>query len=207
MLPAGSTTLIATKSGYNPKLVQGVNVPSSGPVTQNIQLQPVDSTTPVSKIEFVLTWADHPDDLDSHLSGPDGQGGRFHILYNNPAPVDFADLDIDDTTAFGPERVTVRRSLSAGTLNDELGEYHYWIHNFSQSTFGPSDPNDPTTASNATVTVLVDGVQLGRYLVASATGNLDDDIWHVVNLQIDANGTAVPTVIQTLQLGDVNTTL
>jgi hypothetical protein len=204
VLPAGSAILTAARSGYNTEVVPGVNVPSSGSITQDIQLRPI--VTAVSQIQFVLTWGAQPNDLDSHLSGPDGQGGRFHILYNNRAPVDFADLDIDDTDAFGPERVTVRRSASTGGML-VAGEYRYWVYNYNRSTFGPTDPNNPATASNAVVTVLVDGVQLARYLVANAVGNPDDDIWHVVNLQLDTTTIVAQTLVETLQLGDENTIL
>ena len=145
----------------------------------------------------MLTWGDQPADLDSHLSGPDGLGGRFHILFSNRTPVDFADLDIDDTTGLGPERVKMRKSPSAGGIF-VAWDYHYWVHNFNQSTYANS---------NTTVTVLVNGVQLGRFLVASAICNPDDDIWRVINVQINTNVTPVVTPIQTFQQGDQNTIL
>jgi hypothetical protein len=123
---------------------------------------------------------------------------------NNRNPVTFASLDLDDTTAFGPETITVRRSPALGTFVP--GEYRYWVHNFTESTFGPSDPTDPTTASNAVVTVLQNGVLVRQFTAASAAGNPQDDIWRVVDLQIDANGTVVLNTIQTFQLGDTLTT-
>lgn len=116
-------------------------------------------------------------------------------MYRNRAPLDFADLDIDDTTANGPERTTVCRSPSAGGLFVAC-EYHYWVHNYSHRH--PDHLGPTFAASKAVVTVLVNGVQLGRYRIVNATGNQDDDIWHVVNLKIDANGTQVATTIQQL---------
>ena len=48
--------------------------------------------------------------------------------------------------------------------------------------------------------------QIGRFDVVNATGP-EDDLWHVVDLTIDANGNVVPLVVQTFQPGDQNAVL
>lgn len=106
--------------------------------------------------------------------------------------------DLDDTTAFGPETITIRRSppTTAGVF--VAGVYRYWVHNFIGSTFA---------GSSAVVTVLSNGTQLGRFEVLNATGTPSDDIWYVVDLTIAANGNVVLTVRQTVQQGDGTTVL
>ena len=83
------------------------------------------------------------------------------------------------------------------------GDYHLWVHNFSGTTFD---------GSNAVLTVLTadpqgNVSQVGRFEVVNATGTLADDLWHVVNLTINANGNVVPNVVQTLQPGGVGDVL
>lgn len=195
--PAGGKSLRTTASGYQTGR-NSTNVPATGDSTPvDIKLRRI----PVSNdLIIVLTWGVQPSDLDSHLSGPDGQVDRFHLFFGNltSPPVEFAGLDVDDTTeGQGPETIKVRRSPSVGTFI--AGEYRYWVHNFSRSTFAASD---------AVVKVSQNGVQLGQFAAANAAGDPADDIWHVVNLQIDTNGTVSRiTAIQTFQPGDENTIL
>ena len=50
----------------------------------------------------ILTWGSSPSDLDSHLEGP-----GYHVFYSNKTGKN-AELDVDDTTSYGPETVTFR---------------------------------------------------------------------------------------------------
>ena len=138
---------------------------------------------------------------DAHLSGPDGQGDRFHLLFTNRAqpPVPFASLDTDDTSSFGPETVTIGTTAGAFVA----GDYHVWVHNYVASTFA---------GSSAVVTVLrmdSQGIptQLTRQEVQFAQGDPSDDLWHVVNLVVDSGGGVGITVVQTLKQGDSTTIL
>jgi uncharacterized protein YfaP (DUF2135 family) len=188
--PAGQKTVLATAPacGFN---TGTANVPSSGD-SQQVVISLNCNAVVVDRIVAILQWAAQPSDLDAHLSGPDEQGGRFHLFFGNRAqpPVPYASLDTDDTTSFGPEVLTI--SKSAGVF--VAGDYHVWIHNFIRSTFA---------GSSAVVTVLrmdPQGVptQLTRQEVQFATGDPADDIWHVVNLNVGANGSVAVTVVQTL---------
>jgi hypothetical protein len=121
--------------------------------------------------------------------------------------VSFADLDLDDTTALGPETITIRRSPATAAGVFVAGDYRCWVHNYT----GKFDPTSSFVGSGAAVSVTaVDAQgnlsQIGRYEVVNATGT-SDDLWHVVNLAIDANGNVVPTVVQTFQPGDESTVL
>ncbi|WP_354625746.1 hypothetical protein [Psychromonas sp. MME2] len=78
-----------------------------------------------SKIE--LKWGEAPDDLDSHLYGPNGDGGRFHISFYNESEVVGGStiyLDVDDTNSYGPEVITIPEYNVPGT-------YQYYVHNYS----------------------------------------------------------------------------
>lgn len=74
----------------------------------------------------VLTWGALPTDLDSHLTGPDGDGGTFHIYYSDPGNDSippYAQLDVDDTNSYGPETTTIFKQLP--------GSYCFYVNNYS----------------------------------------------------------------------------
>ena len=78
-------------------------------------------------IRVVLQWGETPRDLDSHMSGPiAGSGGRFHVFFGqkgSPGQLPFTSLDVDDTTSYGPETVTVEQQA--------MGVYRYLVHDFT----------------------------------------------------------------------------
>ena len=197
--PAGQKTVIATAQACGSGTAT-VNVPTSGN-SQQVVIPLNCSAVVVESIVAILQWGMQPSDLDAHLSGPDGQGGRFHLFFANRAqpPVPYVSLDTDDTTSLGPEMLTISKSAGAFVA----GDYHVWIHNYTSSTFA---------GSNAVVTVLrmdPQGVptQLTRQEVNLATGDLAGDLWHVVNLNVGAGGSVAITVVQTLQTGNSSTIL
>jgi hypothetical protein len=210
--PAGSTEVIASAPGYSEDFVTAT-VPATGNFDcQNLPPNPVNiklSRIAVMAFQIRLDWGTQPSDLDSHLSGPNPAGGRFHLFYANRGqpPVPFVELDLDDTTALGPETITIRRSPATAAGVFVAGDYHYWVHNYSAKY----DPAATFVGSGAAVSVsAVDAQgnlsQIGRYEVVNATGT-EDDLWHVVDLTIDANGNVALNVVQTFQPGDQNTVL
>lgn len=172
--PAGAWTLRATQVGY---------VPATVPVT----LTP-DEATEVSigllrigaggdGVAVVLSWGNEPADLDLHVSGPDGSGGRFHIAYYALNPVAHASLDLDDLVSFGPETVTISPTQTGTYV---AGDYHVWIHNFSgQPGFDVSD---------GIVTIFAGGAQFAQYQVGDASGDSALDIWRVIEFSIAEDG-------------------
>lgn len=61
-----------------------------------------------SKIE--LKWGENPSDLDSHFYGPTDGNDRFHVYYaNDSVVINGASiyLDVDDTSSYGPEVITI----------------------------------------------------------------------------------------------------
>ncbi|OGC91119.1 MAG: hypothetical protein A2W25_08310 [candidate division Zixibacteria bacterium RBG_16_53_22] len=81
--------------------------------------------------QFRLTWGENPSDLDSHLWTPLFGSNPYdsalaHVCYYRNGSVDappYADLDVDDVTSFGPERVTIYQHFP--------GTYVYAVHHFS----------------------------------------------------------------------------
>lgn len=204
--PAGFNDVFASAPGYGEDLATAT-VPATGSFDcQNLPPNPVNiklSRIAVMAFQIRMDWGAQPSDLDSHLSGPIPAGGRFHLFYDNRTqpPVPFVELDQDDTTALGPETITIRRSPANAAGVFVAGDYHYWVHNFS-ATFNVSAT---FIGSGAAVTIsAVDPQgnlsQVGRYEVAHATG-ASDKMWHVVNFTIDANGNITANVVQTFKPG------
>ena len=74
---------------------------------------------------LVLSWGAEPKDLDAHVIGPIPSSSQsFHISYRNMrAYGDRHFLDIDDTTGYGPETITL------GGL--DKGTYAFAVHDYS----------------------------------------------------------------------------
>ena len=122
----------------------------------------------------MLTWGTSPSDLDSHVTGPGSQGGRFHVYYaSSTAP--FANLDLDDTSGEGPETVTITATAAAAQ-----GMYRYSVHNFStQGSAGAAG----IAGSPATVRVYGPTGLLKTY-TAPAAGAAGGNTWRVFEITV-----------------------
>ena len=84
----------------------------------------------VGEIRLVLTWGASPTDLDSYLTGTASDGSWVKVYYAAPSAADrngnaIADLDVDDTSSYGPETIT---------LHDVNGSYEYHVEDYTRST-------------------------------------------------------------------------
>jgi len=79
---------------------------------------------------IVLQWGLNPRDLDSHLTGPTPSGGRFHVFYSHTIENEAAELDVDDTSSYGPETITIHRLIP--------GVYRYAVHDYTNRNVNPS---------------------------------------------------------------------
>lgn len=83
------------------------------------------------QLRIVLTWGETPRDLDSHLVGTTADGQKAHmyygqkVVYNSEGRVEFQ-LDVDDTTSFGPETTTI--------YHPESEDYEFYVHNYSRGS-------------------------------------------------------------------------
>lgn len=120
----------------------------------------------------MLSWGLNPGDIDSHLSGPlsgavaDTNGlSRFHVFYGDKTYPDAgADgsgatvfLDVDDTTSYGPETVTVRHV--------ENGIYRYTLHDYTNRA---SNVSSAMSRSRAKVQVFLGDGTSETYSIPSS---------------------------------------
>jgi uncharacterized protein YfaP (DUF2135 family) len=140
--------LIVKKAGYSNLVVK---CPCSG---TTYAISPVMNS--LDGMRIVLNWGANPHDLDSHIVYPGN-----HIFFENKRGAD-ANLDVDNTTGFGPETITLTRK--------HVGErYVYAVHDFT-------DRNSPQTdrlgSSGAKVFVYVGQTLVKTYYVPAGNGNL-----------------------------------
>lgn len=165
----GTYTIRASRSGF----VDGsdvVTVTSTQAIAPTVFLSPVGSGV---AWRFVLQWGASPSDLDAHLTGPIvNSQSRFHVWWDDEGSLGaspFAALDIDQTTGFGPETITMAQEFA--------GTYRFYVHNFSQET--------SLRSSSARVTVYRGNVQVASY----SPPQTDGEFWTVFEI---TNGTLVP---------------
>ncbi len=115
----------------------------------------------------VLTWGSSPSDLDSHLEGP-----GYHVYYQAMTGTN-AQLDVDDTTSYGPETVTFR------TEDDKT--YTYYVHDFSNKGNAGSTA---LQASGAVVTVYNGGNNIATLHVPTGTAGIYWNVFTIRNGQI-----------------------
>ncbi len=106
-----TTLLIVKKVGYSNLVVK---CPCAG---TTYAISPV--MTSLDGMRIVLNWGANPLDLDSHLVFPNN-----HVYFSSQTG-DQANLDVDDTTSYGPETITITRKK-------EGQRYMYAVHNYSE---------------------------------------------------------------------------
>lgn len=158
-LPMGNYTVTASKSGF---ITASFNIyVSVGSIEdQNCAISP---ETIGGNFRVVLTWDDDPHDVDSMVLAL-GESEYFlyfddTLIYENGAII--ASLDVDDTSGYGPETIT----LSTNSNSD----YFYIVRKY--------DGYEYLSQSNAKVTLYQDGRMLGTFNVPTDQGT--GDYWNV----------------------------
>ena len=168
----GNYTAQISKTGYVTEYFSLLSIGGTTRANQNATITPVISA---SEIRFVLTWGAAPNDLDSHMLVPTS-GTPTHIYYGNPGSKTtspFAALDVDDTSSYGPETITV--------YSQQPGDYTYYVYNFTGS------PDISTSGAQVKVYM---GSSVRTFNVPAGTGRY----WKVCRV----NGTTL-TPINTLE--------
>lgn len=174
-VPTSNTTIQASKSGYI-ALSYSLSLAENEQKVVNFALSPALSANEAFRI--VLTWGENPRDLDSHLLVPtsDTNGNQgYHIYFsykgiNDSEQYPYAYLDIDDTSSFGPETVTIYRRLTQ--------TYKYYVHHYAGS--------GQLNTSSAVVSVYNQNGLVKTYNVPSSGSGI---YWYVFD--INANGQIV----------------
>lgn len=127
-LPTGYYTMEVAKSGYTDNYINVVVV-GGREVVRQITLSPRLNE---NEMRIVLEWGASPSDLDSHLIGESTNGGQFHVSYSNTRYYEngqlHAELDLDDTSSYGPETITVQGMKIS---DNENGTYQYYVHDYT----------------------------------------------------------------------------
>lgn len=133
----GSYTFTNLGAGYYTAEISGSGFSRSyftliciGGINLDDQTATIAPVLASGETRIVLTWGVTPSDLDSHLIGPDGTGGQFHVYFaedqhpftGNPR----VSLDLDDVNSFGPETITIHQQVA--------GTYRYSVHDFSNGS-------------------------------------------------------------------------
>ncbi|HYO59892.1 tetratricopeptide repeat protein [Archangium sp.] len=109
-----SVNLIIKKEGYSNLVARcpcnGLTYALSPVMTQNLD-----------GMRIVLNWGAKPEDLDSHLVHP-----STHVYFSEKKG-DLANLDVDDTTSFGPETITLEKKKPGV-------KYLYAVHNYTEGS-------------------------------------------------------------------------
>jgi uncharacterized protein YfaP (DUF2135 family) len=122
-------------------------------------------------ITMKLTWGAAPGDLDSHLYTPSGA----HVYFSRKGSLlaePFANLDVDDTSSFGPEVITLTRLM--------VGTYRYHVDNYSGFRAGSF------TNATARVELNVPGRAAELFTPPTVEEPSGTRVWTLFELDVDA---------------------
>lgn len=145
-------------------------VPEEFPTQWNLPMTPLLAP---GETRIVLTWNEIPWDLDSHLVSD-----SFHVAFWDRDGYDRsgnhrANLDLDDTTSYGPETVTIYDGVD--------GTYTYFVHDYTNSG-GSWSGGGSLATSGATVRVYQRSGLVAEYHVPTQGSGL---VWTVFRLHSD----------------------
>ena len=173
-LTSGMYTVTAIKDGYITSSFNIVVKEDEDVDNQNGTISPVLKD---KEYRIVLRWGSRPSDLDSHYNAI---AEADHVYYSNKRGK-AANLDVDDTSSYGPETITVTDfdSLSNGFV--------YSVHNYSNKSESSSQA---LSESDAYVTVYH-----GKYepVVFHVPVGYVGTVWNVFKVNSEGNIEAINT--------------
>jgi hypothetical protein len=175
-LPAGTFRLLIDESSYYKKIVDGLQFEEDSNYLGDFCLIKL----PELGYRIILTWGVDPNDLDAHITGPDGLGGRFHVCYwNKFSPDSSVNLELDDAWQYGPETVVISE------FNN--GTYRYSVHNYTDQSAngGNGIYNSPAKVE------IYDSEKLIEQYIAPAFDSLSGNTWKVFEINVSQG---VPTI-------------
>jgi len=169
--PVGIFIQVIRHENFFTTVVEDVNVEEG---VNNLPPTTAVETVEAGALRIVLTWGLSPSDLDSHLTGPETGGGRFHCYFDNQYPNEQVNLDVDDIYSYGPETTTIIELVT--------GTYRYSVHNYSnQSSSGSQD----IAASPAKVEIF--GIE-GKLASFSPPPSTPGNTWRVFEMEVSTEG-------------------
>lgn len=176
-IPVGYYTVEASLNGY----VTGYsNISVLSDNSKNDFDFTITPELAADEVRIVLTWGASPYDLDSHLIGRTPDNGSFNVYYSDQQyyfdGVEMANLDVDDTSSYGPETITI--------IEDIYGTYTYAVHDYSNKALSYSTD---LSFSGAVVRVFSGSNQVAEYNVPTDQAGT---YWTV--FEIDSSGRIMP---------------
>lgn len=123
----GAYTVVVTMPGFIEESFSIYVPDASAELSNDFTISP---TLSADEIRIVLTWGAFPSDLDSHLHGTMDDGSSIWVYYSwmhgedNAGNV-VAELDVDDTSSYGPETITI---------HDTNGVFYFDVADFTETT-------------------------------------------------------------------------
>ncbi len=180
-LKSGNYTLTASKEGYSDTSYNIVVYPGTtdeNPAINETMSPEMDD----GYYRIVLTWGVDPRDLDSHMVAETSSGGSIHVAYydKNPDP-HYANLDVDDTSSYGPETVTI-------TNFEGLSNIRYAVHDYTNRY---EEPSNALSNSGAVVRIYKGNTLLRTFNVPTGYGGTE---WDVFELKSDGTIVSLNTM-------------
>lgn len=161
---AGYYTAEFSKEGFVTGYVNVFAAENQG--SQDAVLTPILSN---NEYRIVLTWGENPRDIDSHVEGKLTNGSNFHVYFSHKNQMDgdvlVCSLDVDDTTSYGPETITLNPTVT--------DPYYYYVHHYAGS-------GSISDTSNAIVKVYCGDALIHTFNVPANQG--DGKYWNVFAL-------------------------
>jgi len=155
-LPSGNYCIqvVDERDVEEPYISTQINVKILGGITIHNQDATVSSVLVDGQLRIVLTWGSHPYDLDSHLLINIDGSHDAHVYFGDDYDYyngeEIADLDLDDTSSYGPETTTIYAPMD--------GDYLFYVYNYSE------DSSTGLANSGATVMVYKEGATSPSYV-------------------------------------------
>lgn len=166
-LVTGYYTIVVSKAGFITS--DNISLTLAADTQQDLTLTPTLSATEAT---ITLTWGEKPRDLDSHFQKTAGDN-LYHVFYGHKyvsiTTGETANLDVDDTSSYGPENITLDNI-------DQNATYKYFVFNWSGEA--------PFATSNAVVTV-----NFGSETLTFRPPNQSGRTWTVFTIE---NGHLIP---------------
>ncbi|MBE6813691.1 MAG: hypothetical protein E7523_12540 [Ruminococcaceae bacterium] len=173
-LESGNYTATTSKADYASTSFNIVVVPAIVKGGQDATIAPITQ----GNYRVVLRWGAVPSDLDSHMTAYTTSGAYEHVYYSDKIG-STANLDIDDTSSYGPETITITdfEALSDG--------FTYSVHDYSNKG---SSNNSVLSSSGAVVELYKDNTLLKKYYVPT---DKIGTVWRVFSIDAEGNITDI----------------
>lgn len=192
-LPVGNYTLAVSRDGYSTSYVN-IAVSEGQTGKYDVVMPPIDNEGG-HQIRIVLTWGETPRDLDSHLFGLRNGSTLLHTYYSSKSYSAegkvVADLDLDDTTSYGPETTTIR-------VPEMCTSFSFYIHDYTNRSKSSSTA---MSNSGAMVKLYNDSELIATFPIPSDRGGT---VWHVFDYDVE---TGRPIPVNTFRYSSKPSTL